>query len=103
MPAPSMSGKELAGRIIALEAVVMAFVGELAASQPADKNQAIFSAVKSIAHGMIDQLAPEFSPTPPLVKDIEKFADQYIEVWVEMIGKVAAQAAKAAAAAPAKK
>jgi hypothetical protein len=97
MPAPKLSGTELAGRLIALESVVLSFAGEIAATMPPDRVNAVFANVKAIAHDMVDQLAPDFSPTPPLVKDIESHADAYLDAWIEMIGKASAKFLKDAA------
>lgn len=94
MPAPSMSGKEIAGRLIALEAVIIALASEAIAEMPPDKAQAMFATVKTVSQNMVDDLAPDFSPTPPLVKDIEQFADRYVELWLGMIGKAAAKIRK---------
>jgi len=95
-----MSGKELAGRLIAIEAAVLALGGEFLATLPPDQAQTVLATMKSIAHDMIDQLAPDFSPTPPVVKETAKFADQYVDVWGEMLMKVTAKIKKAAALPP---
>jgi hypothetical protein len=96
-----LSGKEFAGRLIALEAVVTAVAGQLAATLPPDRAQAMLAAVKAASKEMVDDLAPEFSPTPPMVKEIEQFADKYVDLWLDMIGKTSATIAKAVAAKPA--
>jgi hypothetical protein len=101
MPVPKLTGAEFGGRLIALESVVMALAGEVSATLPPDRMQAAFAAAKAIAHEMVDQLAPDFSPAPPLVKDIEKFADGYVDVLIETIGKTAAKLKKDASAAAA--
>ena len=96
MPAPKLTGAELAGRLIALEAVTLAFAGEIAAAMPPDRAAGMLATIKIIAQGAVDELMPQFSPAPTLAKEIETTAQQYAHAWVEMIGKIAAKLTKAA-------
>ena len=89
MPSAKMSGTELAGRLIALEAVVMAVATEIIATLDPDKAQKVLGVVKAVAQQRVDSMVPEFAPAPPMIKEIDQHATDYVESWVESIGREA--------------
>lgn len=91
MPGPSMSGAELGGRLIALEATVLALAGEVLSALPPEQAQNVFNGMKKIAHDLTDSLAPEFSAPPPLVKEITQHAEDYVDQWASLIEKARAK------------
>src|SRR5579859_2576537 len=58
MAAPTMTGAEFAGRVFAIEALVIALAAEMLASHPEDKVQALFAGVQDLKQGVIDDLTP---------------------------------------------
>lgn len=100
MPAPKMSGTELIGRVIAIEACVTAFAAERIAELDADKANAILAGVKPLAQALVDHLASSgVGPAPPMIKEIEKSAEVYAEQFLDSISRTAGSLKKAAAPA----
>ena len=84
-----MAGDELGGRLIALEAVVVAFASKITSSLLPDERQKVFDDVKKISHAIIKDMVPALMPAPPIVKKIADHADSYVDAWVEVIQKSA--------------
>jgi hypothetical protein len=88
MAAPSMSGTEFAGRVFALEALVIALAAELLSSEGEDKVLRIFAGVKDLAQAIIDDLTPTIGATPAVVTEIERHASGYVESNIEAISRL---------------
>jgi len=97
MPSPSMPGTEVAGRMFALEALLIAISSELLASLPEDKVAAVFAETKAIAHAIVDDLTPTIGATPEKVKEVGKYADDYVDSHVETISRMRVRALNDAA------
>jgi hypothetical protein len=100
MAAPSMSGAELGGRLIGLEALVLALATELLVKEDETKAQAIFTAMKGIAQALIDNLTPDAGQVHPIIKQLEEHASAYVDQHIETISRQRAKLLRALAAKP---
>lgn len=98
MAAPSMTGTEFAGRVFALEALVIALAAEMLATEAEDKVLQIFSGVRDLAQAIVDDMTPAIGATPAVVKDIERHASGYVDSNIEAISRLRGRLLKAAAA-----
>lgn len=98
MAAPSMSGTELAGRLFALESLVIALAAQVLTKEPEDRVQAVFAGVKELSQALIDDLTPSIGATPAVVKDLETHSAAYIDSNIDAISRMRTRLLKAQAA-----
>lgn len=98
MAAPTMSGPELGGRLIGLESLVLAIAAEVLAGMDEDKVAVTCAKIKDIAHSLIDALTPDAGPLPPIIKQLEQYADAYVDQHIDSILRQRAKLLTAAAA-----
>jgi hypothetical protein len=92
-----MSGAELGGRLIGLEAIVLALATQVLLGESEDKVQAIFAGVKGMSQALLDGLVPDAGPVSPIVKEMEKHAAAYVEQHIDTISRQRARLLRQAA------
>lgn len=94
MATASMSGPEFAGRVFALEALLIALASEVLAQLPEDRVAGIFAGVREIAHGTIDDMSPALAPRPKIMAELEEHANGYVDSTIDRISRARAEILK---------
>lgn len=91
MASTTLTAAELMGRIVSLEALVIALSAEVLASQPDDKAAGLFAGVRAVAHATVEDLTPALAPRSPVMKELADAANAYVESNVDRIARARAR------------
>ena len=102
MAGATMTGAELGGRLIAVEAFIIAIASEFLATLPDDRAEVVFEAVSAIATATMEDLLPVLAPRDKVSKDMEQAAKDYVAAQLDRARRIRAKLQRDGALTPSK-